>query len=499
MKIIYLPLDERPCNLKYPQKIAQSNEKIELIAPCEKILGKKKKPAKFENIKNFIDKNIKAADALIFSIDMLCYGGLIPSRIHNENLGEISKKLNFLKEIKEKNKKLKIYPFTSIMRTPKYNSNDEEPHYYEIHGENIFKNKYLIDKEKRVGLTQEEKEELSEINVPSEIILDYENRRKVNRKVNTEIINLLNIGLFEQLTIFQDDSAPYGYTAIDQKKIKDIVATKNLNNKVFIYPGADEVGCTMLVKAYNEYNEISNTIYAEYSSVKGPTLIPLYEDRPMYETLKSHVMATRSFLVNDENSANYILMINSPGKIMQESWDQLEKRDRTYDSDRNIKYFVEKIKYYVKNKKKVIIADTAYANGGDLELVKALDSHKLLDKIYAYAGWNTHANTLGTVLAQGLINNELNKNTIKCNIEHILEDVFYQAIIRMDITNNYLDKYELNYFDLKNKEKEITTLEIRKMKKMYQELILNKKYPITKINIAHPWNRMFEIDINIEF
>jgi hypothetical protein len=48
----------------------------------------------------------------------------------------------------------------------------------------------------------------------------------------------------------------------------------------------------------------------------------------------------------------------------------------------------------------VIIADVAYANGGDPKLVETLlKNPPLLQKIKAYGGWNTAGNTMGSVLA----------------------------------------------------------------------------------------------------
>ncbi len=46
MKVLYLPLDERPCNYHYPYDIAEANNKIEIIRPDLELLGLKKKTSK---------------------------------------------------------------------------------------------------------------------------------------------------------------------------------------------------------------------------------------------------------------------------------------------------------------------------------------------------------------------------------------------------------------------------------------------------------------------
>ena len=44
MKILYIPLDERPCNALYPIKAAQVNQDVEIISPEPELLGQKKTP-----------------------------------------------------------------------------------------------------------------------------------------------------------------------------------------------------------------------------------------------------------------------------------------------------------------------------------------------------------------------------------------------------------------------------------------------------------------------
>ncbi|WOO87971.1 DUF4127 family protein [Mollicutes bacterium LVI A0039] len=498
MNILYLPLDERPCNYRYPNDIASTNSNVQLIRPELDKLGLKKQEANFTNIKAFLEEHCDNHTTIICSIDMVVYGGLIPSRIHHYQFLELEARLMYLQQLKEQYPKLKIYGFSSIMRTPSYSSSDEEPDYYEQYGEQIYKRKAILDKIARLGDCEQLNSELNAIDVPDEIIKDYEQRRATNLQINRKVLELVKSTVIDHLVIFQDDSAPYGYTAIDQKNIKDYIHQLNLDFKVDIYPGADEVGCSLLSRAYNEANAIQNKIYVEYSSINGPQLTPLYEDRPMYETLKSHIDVTNSIIVESPAEADYLLMINAPGEKMQESWDQFEQRDRTYDSHRNLKYFVAKIKYYIDLGKKVAIADCAYANGCDIELIRLLDELNLLDKIYGYTGWNTHANTLGTVISTMQITEGINHELITNNINHIIEAGFYQAIVRMDITKNTLSKYDLNYFDLKQHQATIVNLEIEQLSKLYKQLNISEKYPLQLLEVLHPWNRMFEIDVNIK-
>lgn len=51
--IVYLPLDERPCNYAFAEFLSENNKEINLIRPELSILGDKKTPADFDGVKSF--------------------------------------------------------------------------------------------------------------------------------------------------------------------------------------------------------------------------------------------------------------------------------------------------------------------------------------------------------------------------------------------------------------------------------------------------------------
>lgn len=504
MNVIYIPLDERPCNRLYPEYIASCNDEINILSPDLSILGYKKTPCNLEAVWKFLEENAQFADVAILSIDMLLYGGLLPSRLHKSTAEELEVYIDRIKNLKSKNKNLKIYAFNLIMRTPKYSSSDEEPDYYEHYGAEIFKRSYLIDKKHRVGISIEEEQILLNLerDIPKEYIVDYEIRRNTNIQMNKKVLELLKDNILDYLVIPQDDSCEFGYTAMDQRKINQYIDLNNLLGDVLIYPGADEVGATLLSRAFSDYKNKRVKIYPLYSSTLGQSITPLYEDRPMFESLKSHIMSAGGQLVSNHDCADVILAINSPGKVMQESWDQFECRDVSYDSYRNILSFTHSIKNFIENGKDVIVADCAYANGGDYQLIKLLDKYEVLDKIKAYYGWNTHCNSLGTTLSKGIITHfGFNKENVdKSLIYHLLEDVFYQSKVRMYVNKEILPKYRCNYFDISSSidivEEKICSL----IKNEFEQVIKNsfKDKTISTLSVYNPWKRMFEIGLDLD-
>lgn len=498
-KILFIPLDERPCNRVYPHKMVDIRDDIELISPPIGLLGRKKEAANIEGLWRFVESNLSSCDAFVFSVEMMFYGGLVPSRLHHMSHEGHKSLLGKLESLKIKHPHCKFYAFQLIMRTPRYNSGDEEPDYYEIYGERIFKRSYYIDKKNRIGLSDGEQQLLEkyESQIPSEIINDYERRRAFNLELNQKMIDYVNEGVIEYLSIPQDDSCEYGYTAMDQAVVVRKISELRLQRKVMMYPGADEAGCEVLARAIAEIDGNVTKVYPFYSSYLGPQIVPLYEDRIMIESLKSHLMVAHCEIVDTKDEADFILAINSPGKVMQESFDQ-EFKDITYSSYRNLNWFVSTLKKDIKKGYKVIMADCAYANGGDLELIQLLDDYEILDCLYSYKAWNTHCNTLGTSIAQMVIlANVSQQKTVENLIYHLLEDAFYQAILRKEMTGTL--KEPLNYFDLCDKQEEIALIENRRLKDLFNQYIHHsfKNYSIDKIAVYHPWNRMFEIGIDL--
>lgn len=490
MKILLIPLDERPCNYRFPQMLQDDN--LEIITPELTLLGVKKTPAFINPLQDFILENIANVDAAVLSMDMLLYGGLIPSRLHLEKEEELYKRLSIIEKIKKVNPKVKIYAFQCIMRCPQYDSSEEEPDYYDDYGYAIFRKKYLEDKQQREKLNDTEMNELVNIQIPLEIIEDYESRREKNLLMNKKALSYIKNNLIDFYVIPQDDSSPFGYTAKDQKTVLSLIKKEGLELQTMVYPGADEVSMSLITRAYNEYYQKQPKIFPFYASILGPTIVPRYEDRPMFESLKSHIRVTGAKMVQNVNDADIVLAINCPGKIMQESFD--DKKDITYSSYRELLTFCYQIKDYLDQGYKVALCDSAYSNGGDLEMLSFLDSLNVLDRLSAYAGWNTNCNTLGTVLAQCQIAREIPIDNI---IYRIIEDGLYQAKVRKMVIENDLVELGLGYYDFKDQQNEVEHRISCQLLQNYNNYNLAKKYPIKSLDIYMPWKRMFEIGMKV--
>ena len=130
---------------------------------------------------------------------------------------------------------------------------------------------------------------------------------------------------------------------------------------------------SLLARAYNEAVGYSPRVWPFFASVLGPQIIPLYEDRPMMESLKSHVRVTGARLADSPQEADLLLAINCPGKVMQESFVPESEKDLSYTSYRQLFDFTHRIAEYLAEGRRVALCDSAFANGGDVQCIRYLD------------------------------------------------------------------------------------------------------------------------------
>ncbi|MFU0783131.1 MAG: DUF4127 domain-containing protein [Thermoanaerobacterium thermosaccharolyticum] len=506
-KVMYIPLDERPCNYIYPKMIMDISD-IEMIEPTLDILGNKKSAADVDKLKDWIINNINDVSHLVVSVDMLLYGGIVPSRLHKMTFDECIKRLELIKELKTMNRNLKVYGFNLIMRSPSYNSSDEEPDYYEDYGEKIFQYGVLSDKLELNVAADEDISEYDKIKnqIPMDVLNDFLNRRRVNHLINLKVVDLVKEGIIDFLIIPMDDCSKYGFSAKERRKIMKYISDLDLTDRIYSYPGADEVGCTLIARVFNELKDRKPTVFIRYSSEIGSTLIPRYEDRSLNETVKYHIISAGGVIIDSSSDADFILMVNPPSELtlkLSESWDSILSKIDIIDPERNLNEFVEALNYYISKGKLCSVADVAMPNGSDNQLMQLIKKYNLLKKLLSYGGWNTSSNTLGTVISHSMISSYyISKNIFsqdqliaseKFLYLRYLEDWGYQHFVRSSVTD-LLGTYGLNYFTLKDKGKLISEIIKKKLYEFSEKNLNDFHY---NFDVYMPWNRMFEVGIKI--
>ena len=444
MKISLLPIDNRPVCYNLVKDITSIDNSIELFLPNRELLGDLTKQANVEALFDWL-KSLEDIDCIILSLDTLIYGGLIPSRRSKDTFEIINERLNTLKQILE-TKMAKVYAFSSIMRISNNNYNEEEKGYWSEYGKKIFEYSFEFHK---TGIEPN-------LDIPKNILEDYVKTRTRNFEINKRLLQFEKDGLFEFLIFSKDDCAQYGFNVMEANELKNMGAN--------IKTGADEIPLTLLARALKK--EIK--IFVEYIEPENIDLISNYEDVSIKKSVEGQLELAGFNQVLDSDKADIILIVNN-FKIKQGehvmSWDT-EPFNKAFNMPN----------------KSFAIADVRFANGADNNFVEMLLQNIDLKNFYGYAGWNTSANTLGSLLATIKTKFKANQyNDIafkKLQLIRFLDDWAYQANVRKMI----------------NKPQDISTMMKPYENKLLKILGIN---PIENIKYSYPWNRKFEIEVDL--
>ena len=476
MKIVCLPLDARPYNYDFLQSLAAMDSQLTLVMPPRDLLGFRKTPAHFAALTAFIEANMAGADALILSLDMLIYGGLLPARTHHLLPDVLRSRLDWLRQLHLRFPAVEISASSLILRTPAYNSAEEEPDYYAHSGRAIWRYGILHDRAGQSLLTQEEQIEYQRLaaELDSAARTDFEQRRQYNIAVTQAALDLVADGVLTCLLIPQDDASPFGYTAMDQRQLYRAIAAKRLQDRVWLHPGTDESGCTLLTRAWLTRQPTRLNFAVCWSNQAFRQFVPNYEDRPFEESLLSHSRACGIALCDDPENADALLGINGCGEVMQEGWMQHNSKALSYYRNRSLTAFCDALAPWMAGKP-VGIADVAFSNGGERELIEMLDHHRLLDRLIAYAGWNTACNTLGTVLAALAFacRGDRPRQTRNFMLERLVSDWAYQSEVRFAVQETVLPALGASYAQFGEHKATILATIATRVKQCWQQTLCN--------------------------
>jgi len=311
-KIIYIPLDNRPVCLSYVAQTVTAAG-YELITPPKKTLSSNNSLGNPDAMWRWFNTVAPEAKAAVVATDSLIYGGLVASRLHHESDEKLFERVSRFSQLKAGNPSLKIYGFSTFMRTPRQSFGNVEPPYYSVYGPGIFFFFFLYDKEDLQPLTKEEtafKNDLL-LRLPQNYLNDWFERRQRNYQINLKFANLARKKTFHYLAIGKDDDAPLSQTHMESRHLA--AATFDLSGNHFqILPGVDQLGLLLLTRTINELNDERPIVHVIYSEGSGKQTLPLYSDQQLATSIPDQVQALGGRVTAIPDEADLILAVNTP-------------------------------------------------------------------------------------------------------------------------------------------------------------------------------------------
>jgi hypothetical protein len=381
--LVLLPIDDRPAVGQFAQMIAAvADHKVTM--PPRELLGRFTQPGDTAKLADWLKaQDYSKVDALIVSLDMLAYGGLVASRVNATPLEAAKGRLEFFRSFKQKNPRVPVYVFSTIMRVAPTASAQTRGFHDKL--------ARWAELEDRVPKTGEQKlaDELTLLKreLEPQVIQDYLAARKRNLQINLAALDLYREGQIDNLIFLQDDAREYGLHRQDQAKLGERLKQLNLSDKVPIYNGADEGSLALVSRSILDKYESQVRVAVVYSSEKSKQVVAPFEDHPLQFTVESQLRAAGGLLVDNEEAADYTLFVNAP---------------ETTEAEFN--QFAGKLLAELKAGRHVALSDLLFPaphhSGADERLIEIFKREKVFDLFEGYAAWNTAGNTLGTAIPQ---------------------------------------------------------------------------------------------------
>lgn len=496
---LLLPLDSRPVCTSLPQelgKLAGTN----VILPPIAFLDNYKQPADREKLYLWLKDNAKNNDHALISSDLLIHGGLINSRLP---LGTATDQHRFLAELQYLAGTEQQTQFSIFSVIPRLLVSDHllPDRWYQWHLMNYSKLKDMTETFNDPYFTEQLLQREQEI--PAEVLAKYNDLYKANDSFNKNLLTLTYSNIYT--VIGQDDGSSFGLPNRNTNHAK--MYSTALDNCHITY-GADEIAASLIARNYLQQRQAVPKIFLQYAAPHAEFIYMPFMAASIGETLRDKIALTGAVLTDEQEDADIILYVNCG-----------------YDKFKPSHKQVEELSNLLQQHKHVALLDLAADYTTDELLVPLLLENKVpVNRLAAYAGWNTFSNSAGTVLAQAIIFTErqkelpdqqlpaLHAQNVALLTRHLLDDYIYQKLycpeLKEALELRGFDPYDLSaegqslaqlmtsqYFNRKTQELLHYNLG---QHPFYQQDA--KEYYLTELHADtyFPWNRVFEIGLKIQ-
>jgi hypothetical protein len=478
---LFLPLDGRPCNARFPVELAELAGERLLVPPVE-MLGDARTPARRDRLQAWLETHLEGARGLFVSLDTWIYGNLVASRKNRDSAELLLDRLTLLKDFRQQYPHLQIHGFATLLRLSNSHDDTEERPYWAQYGKEIYRFSWLEHYQQlHEGADQTEYQALLE-QIPPEVLNDYRHLRSRNAQLLEAMLSELEAGLLETLLIGCDDGGSYGWTVLERQALQAKIDQRELS--ALVYPGADELASVLIARVLEPRQPV---LKVDWTYPEASDQVTRYEGIALRQTLEHQAHAAGVKLRFDEGPFDGRLWLHNPPD---------EQIDQYLDRDSRVRLEPDRIGPLLEALSAgdpVALADVCYANGGDIQLLERLEREQQLFALNAYAAWNTAGNTLGMLLAWYKLNlfkaaqPRLQQRFLA---ERLADDGWYQGYLRQTLCAHYSEPVTLNSC--------IQAIAFFNDKFRNWQRWMPDPPPCLQIeHLSFPWRRFFEVDLRV--
>lgn len=500
--ILLLPLDSRPVCSTMVQKLG-ALAGLNVILPPKACLDNYRTPSDRQKLLQWLQTNQAKYDYSIISADNLLHGGLLAARMNTAAPAEEDALLKQLQQLSP----TKQQAIFSVI--PRLLVSDQllPDRWYQYQ---LMRYSQLADMVRITGsfaLTQELRR--TEAKIPAKVLDKYRSRYQQSDRFNLGLLKLATDD--RQITFGQDDASPIGLPHASAVRLQSSIAAQKLQQAQLTY-GADEIASLLLTRYYLQQSSWQPKVYLHYASPKAEGADMPYMAVCVGAALRNQLKLIEASEASTPDSADLICYINCGNDDFRPSAKQAQELQQMLDQGYKV----------------ALIDISANFEAEELLLPQLLAHNVQINRLAAYAAWNTFSNSSGTALAQGLLFcgrlrqlqaagaaadrlAALYAANLNFTAERILEDYYYQKLVHPKLRQT-LEAFGTNPVELDSEDKTATEqyiqgkLSLQAYKLLHDNLGRTpfyqqngQSYYLCDLSVGAklPWARIFEVELQV--
>lgn len=501
--VLLLPLDSRPVCSTMVQKLG-TLAGLNVILPPKSYLDNYQTPSDRQKLFQWLQTNKLLCDYSIISADNLLHGGLLAARM---NTATPSEEDELLKQLQE----LPITKQQAIFSViPRLLVSDQllPDRWYQYQ---LMRYSQLADMVRITGsfaLTQELRR--TEAKIPAKVLDKYRSRYQQSDRFNLGLLKLATDD--RQITFGQDDASPIGLPHASAVRLQSSITAQQKQKQAQLTYGADEIATMLLTRYYLQQSGWQPKVYLHYASPEAEGTDMPYMAVCVGAALRNQLKLMGASEVSTPDSADLICYVNCGNDDYRPSAKQAQEIQQLLDQGYKI----------------ALVDSSANFEAEELLLPQLLANNVQVNKLAAYAAWNTFSNSSGTALAQGLLFcgrlrqlqaagasadqlAALYAANLNFTAERILEDYYYQKLVHPKLRQT-LEAFGTNPVELDSEDKTVTEqyiqgkLSLQAYKLLHDNLGRTpfyqqngQSYYLRDLTVGAklPWARIFEAELQL--
>ena len=510
--ILLVPLDSRPVCSTMVQKLGRIVG-LNVIVPPKELLDNYRQPANRKKLYEWLNNNISHYQKAIISADILLHGSLLQSRQTTVTPKEQQEFLQRLQKLRQENGAHTAIDIFSII--PRLLVSDEllPDRWYKFH---LMRYSQLLDMTEINNEPYMTKELLEyQSKIPNNILAKYLALFQNSHQFN---LALLEAAKKQQpqvpfnIIIGQDDASPFGLPHRNALQLQKFMQHEKLQQHTSITYGADEIASLLLTRYYLQQQKWQPKVYLQFATPNTEFMHMPYMAVSTGAALRNQLQFIGAAITDNYQTADVILYIHCGDEKHLPQKQQVQAINNIL----------------AQNKRLALVDLSANFNAEEMLLPYLLDEKVPVNRLCAYAGWNTFSNSSGTAIAQSLLFTgrlyELQKaksepqqiaalyaQNLQFTIERMVEDYYYQKKLHPQL-RPYLESFGITPTDLMPDAKEQTEFSLQKKISLYSYYLLHSNLGRTPfyedkhnayylrdlaIGVRLPWNRIFEVSLDV--